>query len=200
MLCSKDLKGPSEHHYWAVLYNLSFDGSLQAFIWRFFRIIHFTVLYNHSFYGSLQAFIWRFFTIIHFYGSLQSFILRFFTSIHLTVFYNHSIFTVLYNHSFCGSLQSFILQFFTIIHFTPDSRCCKILYQWANIKLKGIRHIFIVPISRRSSRLYIYQRPVWNLLFHSLISLGRMRRIFSRCSHSHSINFRSTWYPLLLVG
>ena len=37
-----------------------------------------------------------------------------------------------------------------------------------------------------------------NSLFHSLISLWRTQNIF--CSHSHSTNFHSNWYPLLLGG
>ena len=40
----------------------------------------------------------------------------------------------------------------------------------------------------------------WNSRFYSLISLGRMQHFFCTCSHAHSTNFRSTWYPLLLGG
>ena len=57
------------------------------------------------------------------------------------------------------------------------------------------------PAITVSSADFAFINPrYWNSLFHSLIFLDRMQRIFCSCSHSHSTSFRSTWYPLLLGG
>ena len=58
----------------------------------------------------------------------------------------------------------------------------------------------LVPSFAVSLQYYTFQLPpsYWNSLFHHLISLGRMQHIFCSWSHSHSANFISTWYPLLL--
>ena len=58
--------------------------------------------------------------------------------------------------------------------------------------------MFIVQISpyTGSADFTLITPRYWNSLVHSLISLGRMQRIFCSCSHSHSTNLSFHLVPI----
>ena len=72
-----------------------------------------------------------------------------------------------------------------------------ILPLWLWLISKGNACLYSPDIPTGSMDFTLITTWYWNSFWYSLISLGRMQRIFCSCGHSHSINFSFHTVPII---